>query len=226
MMKSVSFLLFESFESLDVYGPLSVFASRKMSRSYEVNTVSQHAGPIKSSQGVCTVAEHDFKSCPVPDILVIPGAHASITFCVLTSFSFSRLARCQCHVEIDEGPSGSCICGAHHCMAADTCTPCPFVSPHRWPWDTARGGKCDHPGLHSRIRNSTPREGATDSSDSLHWRRPGSKRRHTEGQAGDHKQGCMGLGYSAGRTWHHCLAEESPVGAGWEHLDLCWGDCR
>jgi hypothetical protein len=71
-----------------------------------------------------------------------------------------------------------------------------------------------------------PREGGTDSFDSLHRRRLGSELRHTEGQAGDYKQGCMGLGYSTGRTWHDCLAEESPVGAGWEHLDLCWGDRR
>ena len=83
-MKTVAFLLFESFESLDVYGPLSVFACSKASSHYHVCTVSQHAGPVKSTQGIYTIAEHDFSSCPPPDIdiLVVPGEQTR--FCVLS----------------------------------------------------------------------------------------------------------------------------------------------
>lgn len=83
-MKTVVFLIYKGFEALDVWGPLSVFASKKLSSKYEVTTASQQAGPVRSSYGVCTVSDHDFKSCPRPDIFVIPGKPTSIVPVVLT----------------------------------------------------------------------------------------------------------------------------------------------
>ena len=73
MAKSVAFLLFNSFEQLDLYGPLSVFASTKLDGAYRVMTVAEKAGPVPSSYGVGTIVDHDFTTCPKPDILVAVG---------------------------------------------------------------------------------------------------------------------------------------------------------
>jgi len=72
MVKTVGFLLFQGFEVLDVYGPLSIFSSPKLA-AYEVITVAEKIGPVAGSNGISTVATHDFGTCPPLDILLVPG---------------------------------------------------------------------------------------------------------------------------------------------------------
>jgi transcriptional regulator GlxA family with amidase domain len=73
MVKIVGFLLFPGFEVLDVYGPLSFFASPRLSGAYQVLIIAQSTGPVEASNGVSTVATHDFTTAPSLDILVVPG---------------------------------------------------------------------------------------------------------------------------------------------------------
>jgi transcriptional regulator GlxA family with amidase domain len=73
MAKRLGFVLFKGFEVLDVYGPLSFFASPKLSDAYEVITIAQSAGPIAASNGVSTVATHDFSNSGDLDVLLVPG---------------------------------------------------------------------------------------------------------------------------------------------------------
>ena len=64
-------LLYPGFELLDTFGPLEMFGN--MPGAFEIVTVAQHAGPVRSGQGPSAVADHGFADCPPLDLLLIPG---------------------------------------------------------------------------------------------------------------------------------------------------------
>ena len=69
---SVAVLLFDGFETLDVFGPVEVFGS---SEHFKVFTVAAKAGPVQSGQGIESVAKYGYdEGSPAFDILLVPGA--------------------------------------------------------------------------------------------------------------------------------------------------------
>lgn len=78
--RRVAVALFEGFTVLDVYGPVQAFASARIAkddrtwhRLFEIVTVAEKAGPIRSGEGPTTQADHAFAEAPAYDILLIPG---------------------------------------------------------------------------------------------------------------------------------------------------------
>lgn len=78
--RRVAVVLFEGFTVLDVYGPVQAFASVRVPRPdgswhrlFEIITVAEKAGPIKSGEGPTTCADYAFGDAPACDILLVPG---------------------------------------------------------------------------------------------------------------------------------------------------------
>jgi transcriptional regulator GlxA family with amidase domain len=79
-VRRVAVVLFEGFTVLDVYGPVQAFASTRLTRPdgtiqrlFEIVTVAEKAGPIKSGEGPTTHADHAFADAPPYDVLLVPG---------------------------------------------------------------------------------------------------------------------------------------------------------
>lgn len=66
----VGIVLYPGFEVLDVYGPVEMWANVP---GFELLFIAEKAGPVRSAQGVETVATHSFESAPKLDILMVPG---------------------------------------------------------------------------------------------------------------------------------------------------------
>jgi len=70
--RTLGALLYDGFELLDLYGPLEMFGTLGPER-VRIVTVAEHRGPVASSQGPQTVAEHAFDDCPRLDLVLVPG---------------------------------------------------------------------------------------------------------------------------------------------------------
>jgi len=64
-------LLFPGFELLDTFGPLEMFGN--MPGVFDVVTVAEKKGPVRSGQGPSAMADYGFADCPPLDLLLIPG---------------------------------------------------------------------------------------------------------------------------------------------------------
>ena len=76
----VAVVLFEGFTVLDVYGPVQAFASVRLPRPdgswhrlFEIVTIAEKAGPVKSGEGPTTHADYAFVDAPTYDVLLVPG---------------------------------------------------------------------------------------------------------------------------------------------------------
>ena len=79
-IRRVAVVLFEGFTVLDVYGPVQAFASTRVTKAdgsplrlFEIISLGEKAGAIKSGEGPTTYAEHAFADAPPYDILLVPG---------------------------------------------------------------------------------------------------------------------------------------------------------
>ena len=79
-VRRVAVALFDGFTVLDVYGPVQAFASARVARPdgtwhrlFEIITLAEKAGPIKSGEGPTTHADYAFTDAPDYDILLVPG---------------------------------------------------------------------------------------------------------------------------------------------------------
>lgn len=68
--KVVGIVLYPDFEVLDVFGPLEMWAYVP---EFQVVMIAETAGPVRSFQGVSTVADYSFATSPPVDILMVPG---------------------------------------------------------------------------------------------------------------------------------------------------------
>ena len=69
---NVAILLYPGVELLDFAGPLEVFSVMKNSRVY---TVAAKIGPLNTMKKSLTITpDYALTDCPIPDILVVPGA--------------------------------------------------------------------------------------------------------------------------------------------------------
>jgi len=79
-VKRVAVVLFDGFTVLDMYGPVQAFGSCRITRPdgppfrfFEVFTIAEHRGAIKSGEGPSTHADYTFAESPPYDILLVPG---------------------------------------------------------------------------------------------------------------------------------------------------------
>lgn len=72
----VGVVLYPGFEVLDVYGPVEMWANVP---GFELVFVAENTGPVRSAQGVATVATHSFENAPKLDILMVPGGFGTQT---------------------------------------------------------------------------------------------------------------------------------------------------
>lgn len=64
-------VLFDDFEVLDVYGPLSMFGALK--DRVQITTIAEKAGVIKTASRLSVIADFAFADAPTLDIVIIPG---------------------------------------------------------------------------------------------------------------------------------------------------------
>lgn len=83
-------VLYPGFEVLDVYGPLEMWAYIP---DFKVVMVAEKAGPVRSAQGVSTMAEYSFETAPPLDIMMVPGGNG--TFAQLKNPVFLDYLRAQ-----------------------------------------------------------------------------------------------------------------------------------
>ncbi|MET7384106.1 GlxA family transcriptional regulator [Streptomyces sp. NPDC005529] len=74
-MRTVLIVLFDGVQSLDVTGPLEVFAGAEASRadSYRIRTASLDGAPVRCSSGLVLVPDHTLAEAPAPHTLLVPG---------------------------------------------------------------------------------------------------------------------------------------------------------
>ena len=72
---SVGVILYDGFEVLDTYGPVEIWGNVT---EFELFTVAEEKGPVRSAQGLATVATYDFEDAPRLDILLVPGGNGTI----------------------------------------------------------------------------------------------------------------------------------------------------
>ncbi|TXS07611.1 GlxA family transcriptional regulator [Streptomyces sp. col6] len=73
--RSVLVVLFDGIQSLDVTGPMEVFAgaSRFPDVSYELRTASPAGAPVRTSCGLTLVPDGSLADAPTPHTLLVPG---------------------------------------------------------------------------------------------------------------------------------------------------------
>jgi len=79
-VKRVAVVLFDGFTVLDVYGPVQAFGACRVTRPdgpphrfFEVFTIGDRPGPVRSGEGPSSHADYAFAEAPDYDILLIPG---------------------------------------------------------------------------------------------------------------------------------------------------------
>ena len=68
--KQIGIVLFDQFETLDVFGPVEMWGGMP---DYEMVMVSQQGELVRSSQGIETQTSYSFETAPQFDILMVPG---------------------------------------------------------------------------------------------------------------------------------------------------------
>jgi transcriptional regulator GlxA family with amidase domain len=97
-VKRVAVVLFDGFTVLDVYGPVQAFGACRIVRPdgtphrfFQIFTVADRTGPIKSGEGPSTHADYTVADAPPFDILLVPGGFGTRTAIEDEAF-LSRLA--------------------------------------------------------------------------------------------------------------------------------------
>ncbi|HXP58490.1 MAG TPA: GlxA family transcriptional regulator [Streptosporangiaceae bacterium] len=73
--RSVLIILFDGVQSLDVTGPLEVFATagQLAGQPYEIRTASVGGGPVRTGSGLAIAPDADLRDEPAPHTLLVPG---------------------------------------------------------------------------------------------------------------------------------------------------------
>ncbi|MFJ2022392.1 GlxA family transcriptional regulator [Streptomyces sp. NPDC087897] len=77
--RTVLVVLFDGVQSLDVSGPMEVFAgaSRAAGVSYGLRTASLDGGPVRATGGLTLVPDGGLADAPVPHTLLVPGGQGT-----------------------------------------------------------------------------------------------------------------------------------------------------
>jgi transcriptional regulator GlxA family with amidase domain len=78
-MRTVLVVLFDDVQSLDVTGPVEVFAGAETGRggSYRIRTASLDGAPVRTSSGLTLVPDHALADAPAPHTLLVPGGRGT-----------------------------------------------------------------------------------------------------------------------------------------------------
>ncbi|ULR54782.1 GlxA family transcriptional regulator [Streptomyces deccanensis] len=78
-MRTVLFLLFDGVQSLDVTGPLEVFAGAEQHTpgTYRVSTASLDGAPVRTSSGLTLVPDQALAAAPAPHTVLVPGGQGT-----------------------------------------------------------------------------------------------------------------------------------------------------
>ncbi|WP_060882633.1 GlxA family transcriptional regulator [Streptomyces caniscabiei] len=78
-MRTVLVVLFDGVQSLDVTGPLEVFAGAEQHTpgTYRIHTASLDGAPVRTSSGLTLVPEHTLDAAPAPHTLLVPGGQGT-----------------------------------------------------------------------------------------------------------------------------------------------------
>jgi transcriptional regulator GlxA family with amidase domain len=102
--RTLGAILYPQFELLDLYGPLEMFGS--LGSALRIVTIAEQAGPVPSTPGPCTVAEHSFASAPPLDLLLVPGGVGTfpqLKSSALLDFLRERAPRCEVAMSVCTG---------------------------------------------------------------------------------------------------------------------------
>ncbi|MGW7513718.1 GlxA family transcriptional regulator [Streptomyces massasporeus] len=79
--RTVLAVLFDGLQSLDVTGPLEVFAGadRIAPGAYRIRTASLDGAPVRTSSGLTLVPDESLTGARDPDILLVPGGPGSLS---------------------------------------------------------------------------------------------------------------------------------------------------
>jgi len=74
-MRTVLVVLFDDVQSLDVTGPMEVFAGaeKQAPGTYRIRTASLDGGPVRTSSGLTLVPDTTLADAPAPHTLLVPG---------------------------------------------------------------------------------------------------------------------------------------------------------
>ncbi|POX49584.1 GlxA family transcriptional regulator [Streptomyces sp. Ru72] len=78
-MRTLLVVLFDGVQSLDVTGPVEVFAGAELRHpgAYRLATASLDGGPVRTSSGLTLAADHALSDAPAPHTLIVPGGQGS-----------------------------------------------------------------------------------------------------------------------------------------------------
>ncbi|WP_314408216.1 GlxA family transcriptional regulator [Streptomyces kroppenstedtii] len=80
--RTVLLVLFDGVQSLDVTGPVEVFAGADLQagapgETYRIHTASLDGRPVRTSSGLTLVPDHALADAPAPHTLLVPGGRGS-----------------------------------------------------------------------------------------------------------------------------------------------------
>jgi transcriptional regulator GlxA family with amidase domain len=80
VQRTVLAVLFDGLQSLDVTGPVEVFAGADVlvPGAYRIRTASLDGAPVRTTSGLTLVPDESLTSAPDPDILLVPGGTGSL----------------------------------------------------------------------------------------------------------------------------------------------------
>ncbi|MFE7838123.1 GlxA family transcriptional regulator [Streptomyces sp. NPDC057474] len=78
-MRTVLVVLFDGVQSLDVTGPMEVFAGADQHTpgTYRISTASLDGTPVRTSSGLTLVPDHALAAAPAPHTLLVPGGRGT-----------------------------------------------------------------------------------------------------------------------------------------------------
>ncbi|MDX3638904.1 GlxA family transcriptional regulator [Streptomyces sp. MB09-02B] len=78
-MRTVLVVLFDAVQSLDVTGPLEVFAGAEQHTpgTYRISTASLDGTPVRTSSGLTLVPDHTLATAPAAHTLLVPGGQGT-----------------------------------------------------------------------------------------------------------------------------------------------------
>ncbi|MFF5965344.1 GlxA family transcriptional regulator [Streptomyces collinus] len=80
VQRTVLAVLFDGLQSLDVTGPVEVFAGAELLSpgAYRIRTASLDGAPVRTTSGLTLVPDESLTTAPDPDILLVPGGTGSL----------------------------------------------------------------------------------------------------------------------------------------------------
>ena len=78
-MRTVLVVLFDDVQSIDVTGPVEVFAGAETQSpgTYRIRTASLDGGPVRTSSGLTVVPDSALADAPAPHTLLVPGGQGT-----------------------------------------------------------------------------------------------------------------------------------------------------